>query len=180
MRLNTTGLTEVQREKLKGNRSNVELDHMGFPKLPNSHRRTRPPSSLPLTPNNTGKNTPGPETTVHFLHEVFANIRDKANGTQNSTLPSSTTESTALSSSEPGPEAREAQKRNKDNKENFSPAIHEHSVLVAVMSSLLTAALICLVGYFVQLRRRGNLISPAANKAGQRSASVVFQAKSKQ
>ena len=180
MRLNTTGLTDVQREKLKGNRSNVELDHLGFPKLPNSHRRTRLPSSLPLTPNNTGKNTPGPETTGHFLHEVFANIRDKGNGTQNSTLPSRTTDSTALSSSDPGPETREAQKRNKDKKENFSPATHEHSVMVAVMSSLLTAALICLVGYFVQLRRRGKLIWPAVNKAGQRSASVVFLAKSKQ
>jgi len=181
MRLNTTGLTEVQREKLKGNRSTVELDHMGFPKLPNSHRRTRPPSSPPLTLNSTGKNTAGTKQTGNFLHQVFANIRDKANGTQNSTLLSSTTESTALSSSKPVPDARKAQKGNKDNKRNFSSAIHEHSVLIAVMSSLVLAVLICLAGYFVQQWRRGKLlISPAVNKADRRSALVVFQAESKQ
>ena len=178
---NTTGLTEVQQEKLKGNRSNVELDHMGFPKLPNSPRRTRPPSSPPLTLNNTGKNTPGEEKTGNFLHEVMANIRDKENGTKNSTLPSNTTESTALSSSEPASHAKQAQKLNKENKNNFSSAIHEHSVLIAVMSSLVLAALIGLAGYFVQQWRREKLlILPAVNKAGQRSASVVFQAESKQ
>ena len=167
---NATGLTEVQREKLKGNRSAVELDHMGFPKLPNSHRRTRPPSSLPLTLNNTGKNTPGEEETGSFLHEVMANIRDKENETKN------TTEST-----KPVPHAEEAQKLHKDNKRNSSSAASEHSVLIAVMSGLLLAALICLVGYFVRQRRRGKLlISPAVNKASQRSASVVFPAESKQ
>jgi len=170
MRLNTTGLTEVQQEKLKGNRSAVELDHMGFPKLPNSHRRTRPPSSLPLILNNTGKNTPGEEETGSFLHEVMANIRDKENGTKN------TTEST-----KPVPHVEGAQKLHKDNKRNSSSAVSEHSVLIAVMSGLLLAALICLTGYFVRQRRRGKLlISPAVNKAGQRSASVVFQAESKQ
>ena len=176
MSYNTTGLTEVQQEKLKGNRSTVELDHMGFPKLPNSHRRTRPPSLLPLTLNNTGKNTPGEKETGSFLHEVMANIRDKENGTKRATLPSNTTEST-----KPVPHAEEAQNRHKGNKRNSSSAVSEHSVLIAVMSGLLLAALICLTGYFVRQRRRGKLlISPAVNKASQRSASVVFPAESKQ
>ena len=87
---------------------------MGFRKLLNSHRRTRPPSSLPLTLNNTGKNTPGEEETGNFLHEMIANIRDKENGTKNFTLPSNTTES--------APHAKQPQKRDNDNHRNFSSA----------------------------------------------------------
>jgi len=112
----------------------------------------------------------------------MANISNKENGTKNSTLPSNTTESTTtLRSSESAPRAKQAQKINKDNERNFSSAIHEHSVLIVVMSSSILVALFCLAGYFVRQRRRGKLlISPAVNKAGHRSALVVFQAESKQ
>ena len=55
--MNLTGLTEVQKDKiLRGNRSAVPLDHLGFPFIPSSHRGTlRPP--LPRTNYNASKPT---------------------------------------------------------------------------------------------------------------------------
>lgn len=164
--------------------STVELDHLGFPKIPNSPRGTRTPSFPPLRlfTNNTGNTTPGLGQNVSYLHQMLSHLRVQENGTESSTLLSNTTESTEslrLSSIEQVQHTKEVKKIDSDSKRNSHSAMFIHnSVLIAVMASLLLFAVILSAGYWVRRRRRGKLaISPAVDK-GRRSAAVVFQAES--
>ncbi|KAL9959049.1 hypothetical protein ACROYT_G036130 [Oculina patagonica] len=102
--LNLTGLTEVQIEKLlRGNRSSVPLNHLGFPKIPNSHRGTRRPPTR--TKHNASKpnQTSGKNGEGNFHTEIMGELRKRENGTQTSILDSNgatSTNSVVVSSKE--------------------------------------------------------------------------------
>ena len=181
--MNLTGLTEVQKDKiLRGNRSAVPLDHLGFPFIPSSHRGTlRPP--LPRTNYNASKptqNLGGNDDNGNTFHEIMAELRERENKTQTSTLRSNTTmatstDSTELSSKVPHTEGAQKNARH-NNRRDMSLVISKHGIWIAVVASLLLSAFICLMVHWVRQRRRGKLaIAPAGNK-GQRSAAVVYKA----
>ncbi|KAL9959054.1 hypothetical protein ACROYT_G036135 [Oculina patagonica] len=177
--LNLTGLTEVQIHKLlKGNKSEVPLDHLGFPIIPNSHRGTRRPP--PRTEHNASKpiQTSGKDRDGNSSHEIIGQLRKRENGTQASTLPSNTATSTysiELSSKDPHTEGARKESRN-DNRRDISLVIEKHSIWISVVASLLLSAFICVMMHWVRQRRRGKLaIAPASNK-GQRSPAVIFKA----
>ncbi|KAL9959048.1 hypothetical protein ACROYT_G036129 [Oculina patagonica] len=176
--LNLTGLTEVQIHKLlKGNRSSVPLDHLGFPIIPNSHRGTRRPS--PRTKHNASNPIQNSRKyrAGNSLHQILSELRKRENGTQASILRSNTTaspNSIELSSKVPDTEGAQKESRN-DNRRGISSIIEKHSIWISVVASLLLSAFICLTVNWVRQRRRGKLtIAPASNK-GQRYAAVIFK-----
>ncbi|KAL9959051.1 hypothetical protein ACROYT_G036132 [Oculina patagonica] len=178
--LNLTGLTEVQIHKLlKGNKSEVPLDHLGFPIIPNSHRGTRRPP--PRTERNASHPTQnsGKDRNGNSSHEIIDELRKRENGTQASTLrPNTNTTSTNsidLISKVPHPEGAQKESRN-DNRRGISLVIAKHSIWISVVASLLLSALICLTVHWVLQKKRGKLtIAPASNKS-QRSPAVIFKA----
>ena len=175
--LNLTGLTDDQKEKiLKRNRSSVPLDHLGFPVIPNSHRGTLRP--LPMTQSNASRPTPNTGGNIgngENAHEILAEIRQRENKTQATTLPSNTNTST---NSIELPHTRKAQKDTHINKrrDTMSMVISKHGIWIAVVASLVLSAFICVTVHCLRQRRRGKLlIAPAENK-DQRSAAVVYKA----
>ncbi|KAL9959050.1 hypothetical protein ACROYT_G036131 [Oculina patagonica] len=177
--LNLTGLTEVQIHKLlKGNKSEVPLDHLGFPIIPNSHRGTRRPP--PRTEHNASKpiQTSGKDRDGNSSHEIIDELRKRENGTQASTLRSKETTSTNsidFINKVPHPEGAQKESRN-DNRRGISLVIAKHSIWISVVASLLLSALICLTVHWVRQKKRGKLtIAPASNKS-QRSPAVIFKA----
>ncbi|KAL9959058.1 hypothetical protein ACROYT_G036139 [Oculina patagonica] len=177
--LNLTGLTEVQIHKLlKGNKSKVPLDHLGFPIIPNSHRGTRrPPPRNKQNASHPTQNS-GEDGDGNFSHGSLGELRKRENGTQTSTLRSNATTSTysaELSSKVPHTEG--AQKNTRSyNRRGISLVIAKHSIWISVVASLLLSAFICLTVHWVRKRRRGKLmIAPASNK-GQRYPAVIFKA----
>ncbi|KAL9959063.1 hypothetical protein ACROYT_G036144 [Oculina patagonica] len=177
--LNLTGLTEVQIEKLlRGNRTAPPLDHLGFPKIPNSHRGTRRPPTG--TKHNASKHTQtsGKGGDGSFPTEIMGELRKRENKTQTSTFHSNaatSTKSVELSSKVPHTEGARKESRN-DNGRNISLVIAKHSIWISVVVSLLLSAFICLMVHWVRRRRRGKLVVAPAGKKGQRSAAVVFKA----
>ena len=177
--LNLTGLREVQMEKmLRGNRSDVTLDHLGFPIIPNSHRGTRRP--LPPTQSNASRptqNSGGDDGNGDHVHESLAEFRLRENKTQASTLPSNTTISTDAELSSKVPHTEGAQKNTRhDNKGNMSVIISKHGIWIAVVATLLLSAFICLMVHWVRQKRRGKLIIAPVSSNGQRSGAVVYKA----
>lgn len=174
--LNLTGLTDDEKEKmLRGNRSAVPRDHLGFPMIINSHRGTRRPqpmiqsnSSRP-TPNSGGNNSIG-----EHAYEMLAEFRLRKDKTQASTLPSNTNAST---NSIKLPYTGKAQKNTHSNKrQDMSMVISKHGIWIAVAASLLLSAFICLTVRWVRQRIRGKLLIAPAGNEGQRSAAVVYKA----
>ncbi len=157
--LNLTGLTEVQIHKLlKGNRSSVPLDHLGFPKIPNSHRGTRRPP--PWTKHNASNPTQNSEEDGdgNFSHGMLGNHRKRENGTQAS-------------------DTEGAQKESRNgNRRDISLVIAKHSIWISVVASLLLSAFICVMVHWVRQRRRGKLTIAHASNKGQRSPAVIFKA----
>ena len=178
--LNLTGLTDVQKEKmLRGNRSAVPLDHLGFPVIPNSHRGTRRP--LPLTQGNASRPTPNSGKGVNGKprpYGIMGEFREPENKTQTSTLSvSNTTISTDSEHSNKTPHTEGPQKNTRhDNKRDMPTVISKHGIWIAVVASLLLSAFICLTVHWVRQRRRGKLIIAPVSNNGQRSAAVVFKA----
>ena len=174
--VNLTGLTDDEKEKLlRGNRSAIPRDHFGFPIIHNSHRGTRRP--LPLTQSNASRPTPnsgGNNGNMEHPYDILAEFRLRENKTQASTLPSNTNTST---NSIELPHTGKAQKNTHNNKRlDMSMVISKHGIWIAVVTSLLLSAFICLTVCWVRQRKRGKLlIAPAENK-GQRSAAVVYKA----
>ncbi|KAJ7380354.1 hypothetical protein OS493_008806 [Desmophyllum pertusum] len=165
MNSNSTGLTEVEMEKLKGNKSKVELDHLGFPKRPGTRQPT------PLTKHTVSNNNRHPILEKYrnesYLHETMAELR--RNGTQTSTLPSNTTTSII--------ETDKLQKAaHNDNRRDISLVISKHSIWIAVVASVILTAFSCLLVHWVRQRRRGKLTIAPANNKGQRPAAVVYKA----
>ena len=178
--LNLTGLTDVQKEKmLRGNTSAVPLDHLGFPVIPNSHRGTRRP--LPLTQVNASRPTPNSGKGVNGKprpYGIMGEFREPENKTQTSTLSvSNTTISTDSEHSSKAPQTNRPQKNTRhDNKRDMPMVISKHGIWIAIVSSLLLSAFICLTVHWVRQRRRGKLIITPVSNNGQRSAAVVFKA----
>ncbi|KAL9959062.1 hypothetical protein ACROYT_G036143 [Oculina patagonica] len=177
--LNLTGLTEVQIEKLlRGNRTAPPLDHLGFPKIPNSHRGTRrPPTRTEHNASNPTQNS-GKDGDGNFPTEIMGELRKRENGTQASILHSNgatSTNSVEVSSKVLHTEGAQKNTRN-DNRRDISLVIAKHSIWISVVASLLLSAFICVMVHWVRRRRRGKLmVAPAGNK-GQRSAAVVYKA----
>ncbi|KAL9959052.1 hypothetical protein ACROYT_G036133 [Oculina patagonica] len=174
--LNLTGLTEVQiHELLKGNKSEVPLDHLGFPIIPNSHRGTRRPS--PRTEHNASNptQTSGKERDGNFSHEILAELRKRENGTQTSTLRPNTTTPTYSNSKVPHTEGAQGESSN-DNRRGISLVNAKHSIWISVVASLLLSAFICLTVNWVRQRRRGKLTIAPAGKRGRGTAAVIFKA----
>ena len=173
---NLTGLTDDEKEKiLRGNRSTVPLDHLGFPVIHNSHRGTRRP--LPLTQSNTSRptqNLGGNNGSGEDAYEILAEVRQRENKTQATTLPSNTNTST---NSIELPHTGKAQENTHSNKRrDMSMVISKHGIWIAVVAGLLLSTFICLTVHWVRQRRRGKLIIAPAENKGQRSAAVVYKA----
>ena len=176
--LNLTGQTDDQKEKiLKRNRSSVPLDHLGFPMIPNSHRGTLRP--LPMTQSNASRPTPNTGGNIgngENAHEILAEIRQRENKTQATTLPSNTIISTDSEQSSKASHTEEAQQNTRHEKRRgVSWVISKHCIWITVVTSLLST-FICLTVYWVRQRRRGKLVIAPVGNNGQRSASVVYRA----
>ena len=174
--MNLTGLTDAQKEKIL-NRTAVPLDHLGFPIIPNSHRGTRRP--LPRTQSNASKPTQNSGNGLNGKRPkgIMGEFRKRENKTQTSTLSSNTTISNDSGLSSEAPHTERAQKNTRhDNRRDMSMVISKHGIWIAVITSLLLSAFICLTVHWVRQRRRGKLIiAPAGNK-GQRCAAIVYKA----
>lgn len=162
---------------LRGNRSTVPLDHLGFPFIPSSHRGTLRP--LPLTQSNTSRPTPNLGKGLSGQsrpYGIMGEIRERENKTKTSTLPSSTTISTDSEQSSKASHTEEAQKNTRhDYRRGMPRVISKHGIWITVVTSLLFA-FICLTVHWVRQRRRGKLIIAPVGDNGQRSAAVVYKA----
>ncbi|KAL9959059.1 hypothetical protein ACROYT_G036140 [Oculina patagonica] len=166
--LNLTGLTEVQIEKLlRGNRTAPPLDHLRFPKIPNSHRGTRRPPTRAKHNASNSIQTSGKDGNGNSPTEIMGELRKIENGTRTSILHSNgatSTNSIGLINKVPHTEGAQKDSRN-NNRRDISLVIAKHSIWISVVASLLLSAFICVMVHWVRRRRRGKLmVAPAGNK----------------
>ena len=179
--LNFTGLTEKEIEAIRGrNKSAVELDHLGFPKLPNSNRGNHSA--------NYATSKPRTENNGQYPDEVVGEIR--TNGSRTSTSrPNSTdseeyttdseqytTDSEGFSSEAPYSETVDNKDYNGHERKDISSVIAEHSTWIAVVASLLLSAFACLMVNVMRQKRRGKLVITPVNSQNRPEAAVVFKA----